>query len=84
MDEGRDGWSESFQLIRTDPDQEPAIVLYASRESGTKASACADTNAPLVDSGCVRDSGKLEDANRVIKTVESFGETQTFGWRVQR
>ena len=53
MDQGRDGGSEGFQLIRTDPDQEPAVVLDTSRESGAKTSTSADTNAPSVDGRCV-------------------------------
>ena len=53
MDEGGDGGSEGLQLIRADPDQEPTVVLYTSRESGAEASTSADTNASLIDGRCV-------------------------------
>ena len=53
VDQGGDGGSEGFQLIRTNPDQEPAVILDTSRKSGAETSTSADTNAPLVDGGCV-------------------------------
>ena len=49
MDEGGDGGSQTFRLVSTDPDQEPTVILDASRESGAEASAGTDTNTPLVD-----------------------------------
>ena len=48
MDEGGDSWSESLQLVRAGPDQEPAIVLDTSGESRSESSASADTNPTLV------------------------------------
>jgi len=53
VNEGGDGWSEGFQLIRTDPNQEPAVILDTSRKSGTETGTSADTNPPFVDGRCV-------------------------------
>ena len=53
MDEGGDSGSKGLQLIRADPDQEPAVMLDAGRESGTETGTGADTDAPLVEGRCV-------------------------------
>ena len=51
MDEGGDRGPEGFQLIRTDPEQEPAVILDTSRKSCTETSTGADTDSSLVEGG---------------------------------
>lgn len=51
VDEGGDRGPEGFQLIGADPEQEPAVILDASRKSGTETSAGADADSSLVEGG---------------------------------